>query len=358
MRRLLLVGAGHAHLALLASLKEQPLLGLRITLVAPLVRQIYSAMLPGLIAGHYRRDEAEIDVALLAQRAHAEFVQGAVARFDAEQRAVVLHDGAELPYDLASFNVGSRIDATISGAGYATPVKPFESLLERLQSGLFKRIAVAGGGVGGAEIALALRHQGAAVTLYSEQPMSPPQLAARAERVLRAAGVDFRPGMPASAIEPGPVVIAGAPRQEFDLVLLATGAAPLPWLKSSGLERDTRGFVLVHETLQSTSHPEVFAAGDCASLRGADLPKSGVYAVRQGETLAQTFRNLAQGQPPVAYRPQRRALLLMSCGARRAIAQWGGRTAQGGWVWRWKNRIDRRWLRRLAGEKRAGKQGT
>jgi selenide,water dikinase len=352
VRRLLLAGAGHAHLALLASLAEEPVRGLRITLVSPRARQIYSAMLPGVIAGHYRREEAEIDVARLAERAYVEFRAGAVARFDAKQRAVGLQDGTELPYDLASFNVGSRIDAAIPGAGYATAVKPFESLLERLEQGAFKRIAIAGGGAGGAEIAMALRFRGAAVTLYSAQPMAPPELAARAERTLRGMGVDLRPGMPAGAIEPGPLVVAGASRQEFDLVLLATGATPLPWLKSSGLERDERGFALVRDTLQSTSNPEVFASGDCASLRGGELPKSGVYAVRQGEALAQTVRNLAQGQLPAPYKPQRRALLLMSCGRRHAIAQWGGWTAQGGWVWRWKNRIDRAWLRRLSAEKK------
>jgi len=352
VRRLLLAGAGHAHLALLAALCEEPLRGLRITLVSPHARQIYSGMLPGVIAGNYRRDEAEIDVAGLAERAHVELHAGAIARFDAERRSVVLDDGSEIPYDLASFNVGSRVDTSLSGAGYATPVKPFEALLQRLQGGVFRRIAIAGGGAGGAELAMALRVHGAAVTLYSERAMAPAQLAERVERVLRGMGVDFRPGMAVSAIEPGPLVVAGASRQEFDIVLLATGAAPLPWLKSSGLARDARGFVQVGGTLQSTSHPEVFASGDCASLSGGELPKSGVYAVRQGEALAQTFRNLAQGQAPIEYQPQRRALLLMSCGRRYAIAQWGSRTAQGGWVWRWKNRIDRAWIRRLAGEKR------
>jgi NADH dehydrogenase FAD-containing subunit len=349
VRRLLLAGAGHAHLALLASLQEQPVRGLRITLVSPLERQIYSGMLPGVIAGHYRRDEAETDVAALAERAYVEFRRGAIARFDARERKVVLDDGAELAYDIASFNVGSRIDASMPGTAYAGAVKPFESLLERLQRGTFRRIAVAGGGVGGIEIAMALRYHGAAVTVYSERPLAPAPFAARVERELRRVGVDFRPGMAASAIEPGPQVVAGAARQEFDLVLLATGPAPLPWLKSSGLERDPQGFVLVRETLQSVSHPEVFASGDCATLRGAELPKSGVYAVRQGEALAQTLRSLAAGGLPVAYRPRRRALLLMSCGRRYAIAQWGKRSAQGGWVWRWKNRIDRAWMRRLSG---------
>src|SRR3954470_4506117 len=254
---------------------------------------------------------------------------------------------ARFPFTLRGLTSGPAVDTALPGAGYATPVKPFESLLERLASGAFRRIAIAGGGAGGAEIAMALRFRGAAVTLYAERSMEPSELATRVEPVMRGMGVDFRPGMPVSAIEPGPMVLAGASRQEFDLVLLATGAAPLPWLKSSGLERDARGFVLVGDTLQSLSHPEVFATGDCASLRGTSLPKSGVYAVRQGEALAQTLRNLVAGAAPASFRPQRRALVLLSCGRRDAIAQWGGVTAQGAWVWRWKNRVDRNWMKRL-----------
>ena len=82
MKRVLLAGAGHAHAVLLCSLAEQPLYGARFTLVSPYARQLYSAMLPGVIAGHYRREEAEFDVAALAQRAFAEFVPGSQAFFE------------------------------------------------------------------------------------------------------------------------------------------------------------------------------------------------------------------------------------------------------------------------------------
>ena len=192
---------------------------------------------------------------------------------------------------------------------------------------------------------MALRHRGAAVTLYAEKPTLDP---ARAEARLRGMGVDLRPGMAVTAIEPGPLVIAGTTRQEFDVVILTTGAAAQPWLQSSGLQCDERGFVLVHDTLQSLSHPEVFAAGDCASLQSGAVPRSGVYALRQGQALAESFRRLVQGQAAAAYRPQRKALLLLSCGARYAIAQRGGWTAEGRWVWWWKDAIDRRWIRSLA----------
>ena len=50
--------------------------------------------------------------------------------------------------------------------------------------------------------------------------------------------------------------------------------------------------------------------------------------------------------PLQTYAPQRRTLYLLSCGERRAIASWGGWTAEGAWVWRWKDRIDRAFVAR------------
>src|SRR5207244_5940209 len=116
------------------------------------------------------------------------------------------------------------------------------------------RVAIAGAGGAGAELAMALRHVGAAVTLYSERQ----SISSRVVRALRRRGVDFRPGMAVTAIEPGPVVIAGTSRQEFDRVVLATGAVPQPWLRASGLATDEPGVALVQPTLHAVSHPELF----------------------------------------------------------------------------------------------------
>ena len=147
----------------------------------------------------------------------------------------------------------------------------------------------------------------------------------------------------------GPVVIAGASHQAFDLVLLATGAAPFAWLRESGLGTDARGFVLVDQALRSLSHPEVFAAGDCATLRDAPEPKSGVFSVRQGEALTENLRRTVTRDALKPHEPQARALQLISCGSRYAIAERGDWSAEGAWVWRWKDWIDRRWMRSLAG---------
>ena len=339
MKRILLIGAGHGHLVVLRSLAQKPLYGARITLVSPLVKQVYSGMLPGVVAGHYRRSEAEIDIASLAGRGYVEFEQGLVERLDAARRVALLRGGRGLAYDVASLNVGSLVDAPLPGAQHALPVKPYDEFLAKLR--LAERVAVVGAGAAGAELAMALRHHGALVTLYSEKPTLPP----RVVKQLRRRKVDYRPAMPVTAIEPGPVVIAGTARQDFDLVVLATGAAAPAWLAQSGLATDERGFALVHATLQSVSHSEVFAIGDCATSRSAPHPRSGVYAVRHGEALTDNLRLLVEGAALQPYVPQKKALVLLTCGARYAIAERGSWSAQGRWIWWWKDRIDRRWVR-------------
>lgn len=342
MKRIVLAGAGHAHAVVLASLVRTPLYGGSITLVSPRARQLYSGMVPGVIAGHYGEAEASIDVASLAARAYAEFVEDEIVAIDSSRRAVRLAGGQSLDYDLLSLNVGSGVALSSPGAAeHAIAVKPFENLL-KWQAG---HVAVAGGGAGGVELAMALRYRGAEVTVYSEGNAFAGDAAARIARALKRRRVDYRRGMRADAIEPGPVVVSGSSRQRFDLVLWAAGAAPLALLAQSGLALDEQGFVRVDEALRSVSHPEVLAAGDCAALGEA---KSGVHAVRQGAVLADNLRCLVSGMRPQPYRPREKALLILTCGARYAIAVRGDWSAEGRWVWWWKNWIDRRWLKHLA----------
>ena len=349
MRRILLVGAGHAHLAVLRNFAETPIYGARVTLVAPLARQVYSGMLPGVIAGHYRLEDAQVDIAALCARAFVELVRGQVDVLELQARRARVDDGATLEYDAISLNPGSLIDNSLPGAERTLPAKPLDDFLAALDGKRLGRVAIVGAGAAGAELAMALGYRGAAVTLYSDRPTLPGSAGDLIARALRRNRVDFRPGMAVTAIEEGPVVVAGAARQEFDLVIRVTGSAAPPWLAASGLAVDGHGFALVHDTLQSTSHPEVFVGGDCATLRDAPHPRSGVYAVRHGEVLAVNFRNLISGRPLAPYVPQASSLMLLSCGSRSAIAQRGTWTAEGAWVWRWKDWIDRRWLRSLRG---------
>jgi NADH dehydrogenase FAD-containing subunit len=147
------------------------------------------------------------------------------------------------------------------------------------------------------------------------------------------------------AIEAGAAVITKDTKRKHDRVVLATGSAPFPWQRAADLATDARGFFLVDPTLRSVSHPGVFAVGDCGTSRNAPHPKSGVYSVRHASVLAQNLVSAAAGERRFTrYSAQRNALMLISCGSKRAIARWGSFSADGAWLWRAKDVIDRRWI--------------
>ena len=129
-----------------------------------------------------------------------------------------------------------------------------------------------------------------------------------------------------------------------DAIVWITGAAPPTWLADSGLACDAQGFVQINAQLQSTSHNNVFAVGDCASL--AHCPHNGVYAVRQGPVLAQNLTALLHGQPLQTFRPQRRALALLATGDGGALASWAGLTGEGSLFGYWKDHLDRGFMQR------------
>lgn len=133
-----------------------------------------------------------------------------------------------------------------------------------------------------------------------------------------------------------------------DVPIVATGSHAPGWLQGSGLALGETGHVLVNAHQQSTSHADVFAAGDVASRSDTPHPRSGVYAVRAGPPLAHNLLAALAGQPLKKHRPPRHTLNLLSCGTRHAIASYGPLHAEGGWAWRWKDRIDRGFVARYS----------
>ena len=92
--------------------------------------------------------------------------------------------------------------------------------------------------------------------------------------------------------------------------------------KSRGLAVDDRGWIKVNRNLQSTSHPHVFAAGDCCTVLDPHFkppPKAGVYAVRAGPILIQNLVAHLNGEALVDYIPQTDFLKLLMCGDGTAI---------------------------------------
>jgi selenide,water dikinase len=121
-------------------------------------------------------------------------------------------------------------------------------------------------------------------------------------------------------------------------------------LAEAGLKTDLEGFVLVKDTLQCLYHPHIFAAGDIATMVNHPRPKAGVFAVRQGKPLFENLRRVLVGKPPIDYKPQKFYLGLIGTGdknAKEAIASWGLFGWQSPWLWRWKDHIDRKFMKRL-----------
>jgi pyridine nucleotide-disulfide oxidoreductase family protein len=361
VKHLVLLGGGHAHVHVLRAFAEQPLPSARVTFVSPHEALVYSGMVPGMVAGHYQPEDCSIPLLPLAQRARADFVQAAATGVDAAAKTVTLTTGESIDYDVLSIDVGGTVDRdAIPGAReHALFVRPME-LFARLWTDLLAlaqektlSVVMIGGGAGGVELAMALQHRlgdRARVSLLTGGgpvlPDYPASVQARGARALKRCGVTLFEDV-CSRIAAGHVVLGRGVRLSCDAPVVAIGNSAPIWLRNSGLALDGQGFVATGPTLQCTLHPDVFAAGDAATRIDAPHAKSGVYAVRSGPPLALNLRRAVSGGVLEPHVPQPRSLNLLSCGRRYAIASWGSWSAEGRWVWWWKNRIDRGFVRRF-----------
>lgn len=375
LRDIVLVGGGHSHVGVLRMFGMKPEPGVRLTLICTDTDTPYSGMLPGYVAGHYRFDEAHIDLGRLAAFAGARLFRAEAIGIDRPQSRVICRNRPPVPYDLLSINIGSTPQMRqVPGAeAHAVAVKPIAkfnerwlALLERVRgSSGPMRIAVVGGGAGGVELLLAMQFrlgnelralgrdpkQLAFVLLTAGDDILPthnPRVRRRFREALAQRGVEVLVGAAVEDVSPRALRTGDGRSIAVDETIWVTQAGGPTWLRDTGLALDDQGFVLVNDRLQSVSDPKVFAAGDIASIEGRPLEKAGVFAVRMGKPLARNLRLSLAGAPLAGYRPQRRWLALISTGDRHAVASRGQLDFAGDWVWRWKDSIDRRFMRRFS----------
>jgi len=363
-RELVLLGAGHGHVQVLAYLARHPMLGARITLVAPHPRQLYSGMVPGFVAGHYALEDCVIPLEPLVRRAGVRWLHRSVKALDADSATVLLDDGSTLHYSWLSVNTGpvqnrTLIEHDMPGARehglFVRPIETFGALWPKVVAlGQQKplRIAVIGGGATGVELAMAVRHRlpNAAVTLLAGHAPAcanyPPAVQQRVLTALKPRQITVLQDV-ALGLNGREVRLGCGADLACDVPLIAIGAQPAPWLAGSGLAVDGQGFIAVDACQRSTSHPQVFAVGDISARMDRTLARSGVYAVRAGPALAANLAAAVANQSLKPHQPPATTLNLLSCGNRTAIASWGNFSAQGRWVWWLKNWIDRRFVARF-----------
>jgi selenide,water dikinase len=373
LKDLVLLGGGHTHVAVLRRFGMRPIPGVRLTVVARDVHTPYSGMLPGLVAGHYEFDEVHIDLGPLCRFAGARLVHAAATGLDLERREVCCADRPPIRFDLLSINIGATpsLDGVPGAAGGVVPVKPISTFVERwdrlrervaARSGAV-RVGVVGAGAGGVELALAVNHalgdqlealgrsrSSAEVHLFGAGAAILPThnrgMRNRLQDQLDRHGLRVHLGQAVTDVAPGQVTRADGSTMALDEILWVTQAGAAPWLGRSGLAVDDAGFVEVDATLQSVSHPGVFAVGDVAAVVDHPREKAGVFAVRQGPPLTANLRRALLSQPLKPFRPQRRFLTLISTGDRYAVGSRGWLAFEGRWAWRWKDWIDRRFMSR------------
>lgn len=357
-QRLLLIGGGHAHVAVLADwiARGRPA-GVQAVLLTPEPELRYSGMVPGWIAGQHTSAAGLVDLAALARRAGAELVLDRCAAIDPDARRVTTAGGQTIAFDLASFDTGGegRARAVLGDDPRLIDVRPIGAFARRLEAlPALPRVVVAGGGAGGVELAFALRNRAGApanVTLVAGErgvlPGFAPAVQRRVAAALARQSIAVIHGR--ARIAGGAIMAGDATLEPADAIIAALGSAAPAWARDSGLAVDDAGFIRVTAQQQSPSHPHIFAAGDVAARIDRPLARSGVHAVFAGPVIAANLRAVLAGEPPqAAYHPRRHSLYLINTGDGSAIASYGPWSAEGAWVLRWKHRIDRRWIARYA----------
>jgi len=362
VKDIVLVGGGHSHALVLRMWAMQPLPGVRLTLVNPGPTAPYSGMLPGHVAGHYDRDELDIDLVRLTRFAGARLVIGAVEAIDPVARRISVPGRAPIGYDLLSIDVGihSQMPEIPGFAAHGVAAKPLDAFADgwaRFVEAGGGPVAVIGGGVAGVELAMAASHRLRVATGRSDVSLidrgtvlGEVHPAARARLLAELAGASVRLCPDADVVEVAHDHVRLATGEDIaaGFVLGVAGARPHRWLEASGLTLK-HGFITVDGHLRSISHPEVFAVGDCADLGPDPRPKAGVYAVRAAPILLHNLRAMAMGRTDrlCRFRPQRDYLKLISLGDKRALAEKRGLVGAGAVLWHWKNRIDQRFMRQF-----------
>jgi NADH:ubiquinone reductase (H+-translocating) len=303
-------------------------------LFQPLLYQVATAGLSGPdIAAPLRH--------ILRKQANAEVRLGEAIAIDREARTVSLADGARIAYDYLLVATGATHayfgrgewaehapglktldDAMLIRRRVLTAFERAEAAASAEEASAWLSFAIIGGGPTGVELAGTLaeiaRHtlkrefrnidpSRATVRLVEAGPRVlssfPESLSDNARRKLERLGVEVVTRQPVSNItdegyQLGEVFVSAK------TVLWAAGVAASPLGKLLGAATDRAGRVQVQPDLSIEGSPEVFVAGDLATVQQDGKPVPGVApgAKQMGAHVADVIRARLRGETPTAFR--------------------------------------------------------
>jgi 3-phenylpropionate/trans-cinnamate dioxygenase ferredoxin reductase component len=264
--RVVIAGAGLAGLRTLEELRAGGYGG-EVTLIGAEPRPPYDRppLSKGVLAGTVTDTTLRGDTDLAGLRAEVRLGETAIRLAD----GVLRTNRAEYPFDRLVLATGAA-PRFLPGPGPQRSLRTLDDALAlhaRLKPGL--RLAIAGAGWIGAELATAAAAKGCQVTVIEAAPAPlaaalGTEVGGQLARWYAEAGVELRLSTGVSSVEPGGLALDGGSWLAADEVVTAIGARPqLDWLAGSGVTVD--GCVEVDEHLQS-SVPGVYAVGDCSAF--------------------------------------------------------------------------------------------
>lgn len=356
--RIVLVGGGHAHLKCLARIKiENASLNHSVILISPDRYQYYSGMFSGFTEGIYSLDDIRIDLKNLAERAGITFIEEKVVNVSVYDKTLTTEDGAIVPFDVVSFDIGSNMEIPPSFAEWLVPIKPNYLFAEKIISYRKKEYpVVVGGGASGVELALAMTawrntngypQNVTLITSSTPLPSSSRKATTIIRNVAASKGLRIIEGDTVKEMHGTHITTKNQVNLPHSHVLWVTGPRASGIFHDSHLPCDENGFLLVKNTLQAKGMPYIFGAGDCITMeKHPQLPKNGVYAVRQGELLWENITRYLKKETCRTFNPQRHFLSLISTGNQEALFQYANFTFHHKIAWKLKHKIDVAFMRK------------
>ncbi|WP_045218991.1 NAD(P)/FAD-dependent oxidoreductase [Desulfonatronum thioautotrophicum] len=376
MPKLLLAGAGHAHMAVMAAIPQLRARGHQVTAIGPGHRHSYSGMGPGMLGGAYTPDEISFPVRNMIENRGGEFITGIVATINPRRNRVVLESGQEVPYDVLSCNLGSFVPDDILASGpdepsfqslasrNIFPVKPIEQLfwarqrIQELAQDRQVRIGVCGGGAASVEVAgnawvaaMSGEGKGGIVQLFARGALlktMPEKVRGLVRKTFRGRKIKIFEESPVLSVHNGSILLANGQSHTQDMIFLALGVKPSSVFRASGLEVSRDGGLLVNQFLQCPAHPDIFGGGDCITFSPQPLAKVGVYAVRQNPVLRHNLQAQLEGRPLEPFDPGGGYLLIFNLGGGYGILHKNGFAFGGRTAFRIKDYIDRKFIQKYA----------
>lgn len=353
-KTLILVGGGHAHVYLINNLIQKKA-KFKTILISAKRYQYYSGMASAYLENIYSDDEIAFDLEKLSEMAGIKFYENKVISFDPKSKKVIIDSGEEIKFDVISFDTGSEllIPEKFKGIDNILGIKPLTNLKKikkTLKESTKKdmKISILGGGAAGVETALALKELEKQIgkNLKIEILERGKDIFLGFDNWLREIAKQEINQKNISIVSNYEMV--DTDDRKFDYMIWAGGPTSSPMYREAGLSVDEKGYMLLTPQLQSIDFPYIFGAGDCVNFEDYDyVKKVGVYAIREAPYLWENILDYMEGKNLKTFHPQKKYLLIISLGGRRAMLSYYGIKLKGRLVWRIKNFIDSSFMKKF-----------